>query len=239
MNHLSVSEVLARANATMVDPRVDVTGALASLLAGCTDALEADAAAVLVESGGLLDLLAATSHRVADLEVYQAQVEEGPCLDAIRRGEPVGLSGAAAIVERWPVAGPVIVASGYTSVQATPLVWRGSAFGGLNVFRSEDTDFEAQLAECRALADAVTLVIVSGHASVDHLGEGLREALAERAVVEQAKGALAHVRSLEMAQAYEALLALAEAESVPLGAAARHVMEQARTGTLDRRSPTT
>ena len=110
MNRLSVSEVLARANATMVQPGFDVTGALASLLAGVAAALPADAAAVLVEAEGNLEVLAATSHRVADLELYQAQVDEGPCVDAIRLGEAVGLTGAAALAERWPVAGPVITA---------------------------------------------------------------------------------------------------------------------------------
>jgi hypothetical protein len=238
MNRLSVSEVLARANATMVQPGFDVTGALASLLAGVAAALPADAAAVLVEAEGNLEVLAATSHRVADLELYQAQVDEGPCVDAIRLGEAVGLTGAAALAERWPVAGPVIVEAGYLSVQAVPLTFQGLAFGALNVFRTDDTDFLTQQAECRALADAVTLVIVSGHVGVDHLTAGLRAALEDRAVVEQAKGALAHALSLQMPAAFDTLLALAEEDGAPLGVAARRVMEQARTGSLGRPAST-
>ena len=64
---------------------------------------------------------------------------------------------------------------------------------------------------------------------------GLRTALAERAVVEQAKGALAHTRSLDMAAAFDALGALADEEDVSLGVAARWVMDRARAGTLDAR----
>ena len=86
MTRLTVSEVLAGANAAIVGPDLDVTGALASLLTGVTGALPADAAAVLVTTEGSLEVLAATSHRVADLEVYQAQVDEGPCLDAMHTG---------------------------------------------------------------------------------------------------------------------------------------------------------
>ena len=68
MTRTSVSEVLARANAAMVGPDLDVTGALARLLAGITASLPATAAAVLVDAEGSLEVLAATSHRALDLE---------------------------------------------------------------------------------------------------------------------------------------------------------------------------
>lgn len=230
MNHLSVGEVLARANAALVDPDLDVTGAIASLLAGANQALPADAAAVLVESDGALDLLAATSHRVADLEIHQAQTEEGPCIDTIRLSSDVDVTGAHAIEEQWPVTGAVIVRSGYASVHATPLTWRGTTFGGLNLFRSDEISFGDQLEECRALADAVTLTIVGRYLGQSHVADGLRAALEERAVVEQAKGALAYLQSLDMAAAYESLLAMAEEDGIPLGVAARRVMEWAQRG---------
>ena len=67
---------------------------------------------------------------------------------------------------------------------------------------------------------------------------GLRSALSDRAVVEQAKGALGHVRSLDMSAAYDALVAMADEEGVRLGVAARRVMERARTGALGS-APTT
>ena len=74
MSRMSVSQVLARANAAMVAADLDVTGALASLLAGAVEALPAGAAAVLVESDGALEVLAATSHRATDVEVYQVHL---------------------------------------------------------------------------------------------------------------------------------------------------------------------
>src|SRR3954471_18049143 len=67
MTTTSVSEVLASANAAMVRPDLDVTGALAQLLAGVTAALPASAAAVLVDAEGALEVLAATSHRALHL----------------------------------------------------------------------------------------------------------------------------------------------------------------------------
>lgn len=54
-----------------------------------------------------------------------------------------------------------MVRSGFLSVQAMPMTWQASTFGGLNLFREEAVGFEHQLADCRALADAVTLLLVS------------------------------------------------------------------------------
>ncbi len=235
MTRTSVSEVLARANSAMVGPDLDVTGALARLLTGVTASLPASAAAVLVDTDGSLEVLAATSHRALDLEMHQAQVDEGPCVDALRTGVEVHAVGADALVARWPQAGPAIVASGYRAVQALPLAWHGESFGALNVFRENPEGFEGQQPDCRALADAVTLLIVSAHVDHDHLAAGLRSALEDRSVVELAKGALAHTRSLDMAGAYDALVDLADEEQVTLGVAARRVMDRARSGTLDAR----
>ena len=66
---------------------------------------------------------------------------------------------------------------------------------------------------------------------------GLHAALEERALVELAKGALSHVLSVDMASAFDALLALADEEGLSLGNAARRVMVQARARTLG--SPST
>jgi transcriptional regulator with GAF, ATPase, and Fis domain len=235
MTRTSVSEVLARANAAMVGPDLDVIGALARLLTGVTASLPAAAAAVLVDNDGSLEVLAATSHRALDLEMHQAQVDEGPCLDALRAGTEVHAVGADDLVARWPQVGPVIVGSGYRAVQAVPLAWHGECFGALNVFREEPEGFEDQQPDCRALADAVTLLIVSAHVDHDHLTAALRAALEDRTVIELAKGALAHTRSLGMPEAYDALVGLADEEEVTLGEASRRVMERARTGTLDAR----
>ena len=234
MSRMSVSHVLARANAEMVAADLDVTGALASLLAGTLEALPADAAAVLVEVDGHLEVLAATSHRAEELEGYQAQVDEGPCLDAIRSGQVDEACGRDLLAQRWPVTGPTIVRAGFSAVAAVPLLWHGGTFGALNVFRNEPAGFGDDLRDCRALGDALTLVLAARALGPDHVVEGLREALRDRAMVEQAKGALAELRSLDMADAYDALVALARALGEPLGVTARLVMDEARSGGLRR-----
>ena len=235
MRPRTVSEVLAVVAAGAVAEDHDVTGALAALLLGATEALPADAAALLVRSPGAeLEVLASTSHRAADLEMHQIQADEGPCIDAVRGGAPVDVVGHDEMVARWGVAGQAVVASGYGSVHATPLRWRGTTFGALNVFRTEATSVGAAgTAACQAFADAATVLLVTnGQVDADRLMSSLDEALGARAVVEQAKGALAHTRGLDMASAFEALLTVADEDDVGLGEASRRVMARARAGTL-------
>lgn len=232
MTTTSVTDVLTRANAAMVGPHRDVTGALAQLLAGVLDVLSADAAAVLVTSDDSLEVLAATSHRATDLEIHQIQLREGPCLDALRTDRSAIEHGESAIVTRWPQAGPVILAAGYTAVQATPLRWHDDTFGALNVFWSDERDFAELAPEARAMADALTCILVSGSLGSEALTQSLHTALQRRGVVEQAKGALAHVLGIDTVEAFDALNALARREDVTLGRAAERVMALARRGTL-------
>jgi acetylornithine/succinyldiaminopimelate/putrescine aminotransferase len=233
MSHTTASRLLAGATASMVSGAADVTGALAALLAGVAELTPADAAAVLVETeSGSLELLAATSHRAADLEMYQVQADEGPCVDSIRTSAAVVESGTEAIRTRWPVTGPAIVASGYAAVVTAPLHWHGRSFGALNLFRTEADIKGSDAIDVQPFADAATMLIVSTHLSESDLTASIREALEGRAVVERAKGALAHVRSIDTAEAFEALVRLAEDERAPLGETARRVMDRARSGTL-------
>jgi AmiR/NasT family two-component response regulator len=76
------------------------------------------------------------------------------------------------------------------------------------------------------------MLILSTHLADRDLTVSLREALEGRAVVERAKGALAQTRSLDMPEAFDALVRIAAQERLSLGDAARRLMEQARSGTL-------
>ena len=143
--------------------------------------------------------------------------------------------GADGLLARWPQAGPAVVASGYRSVQALPLTWHGQTFGALTVFRADPSGFEHQQPGRRALADAVTLLVVSAHVDHDQFAVGQRSALDDHALVELAKGALVHTRSLDVAEAFDALVALADEGGSTVGVAARQVRYRARSRTLDAR----
>lgn len=226
-------DVLAEATAVTVDDSaVDVTGALARILRGSVEALGVEAAAVLVTVDGGLELLAATTHRVADLEAFQLHVEEGPCIDAVASSREVLATHPGSLTGTWPRAGAAILRAGYTSVHAVPLLWRGRCYGALNAFGTAPRSPGDDVASRRLLAHAVTLVIAGSLLGPGSVREALQDALTDRGMLERAKGALAEARGLEMAEAYDALVELARDEGVGLGTAVRLVLERARDGVL-------
>src|SRR5687767_4766758 len=92
----------AAANAAMIRG-VDCASTVHVLLADCLELLGADTAGVLVHVGEQqLELLAATSHRALEFELYQVQVHSGPCVESIASGESVDASGEAELVDKWP-----------------------------------------------------------------------------------------------------------------------------------------
>ncbi len=141
--------------------------------------------------------------------------------------EPLG--GAAALAARWPRVGPLIVDAGFDLVQAYPLSWHTRTLGGLNVFYAQAVPDDPQrLALGQAFADIATLVLVQTQAPSDReLTAHVRSALAERIVVEQAKGVLAETHAIELDAAYAMLLQIAATESSPLTQTARRIIRGA------------
>ena len=210
----------------------DLTGLLAQLVQDCAELLPADAAALLVRGAdGTFELLSATSHRVRELELFQAQRDAGPCVDAARSGAAVSGVGADEIEGRWHDVGREIVAAGFLAVHAFPLIWRGRALGGLTVFAADAEPMEASsLLLAQSFADFATLAIVQPTLVGDEdLVQQITDALEGRVVIEQAKGVLAYVVDLDMAAAYVELQARAEADGSTLSDAARNVIREARS----------
>ncbi len=74
---------------------------------------------LLLARGDDLELLSATSHRIAQLELFQIQNDVGPCVDAIRSGSPVFCTSRDDIQARWPRIGEAIVDAGYQTANLT------------------------------------------------------------------------------------------------------------------------
>lgn len=80
----TTTDVLAATVAQMVG-HGDVTDHLGHLLTDGTGLLQASALGLLVRAhpDEPLELLSATSHRVAELELFQRQLDQGPCVDVL------------------------------------------------------------------------------------------------------------------------------------------------------------
>src|SRR5829696_3641507 len=116
-------EVLAAASSAMLGEH-HVGDLLARLMTDCLEPMSAHAAAILVVDDSQLALLSASTHRAAELEMLQTQESNGPCVEAIERGQLVTAIGDE-LVERWDNVGAAIRDAGFVSVHAFPMRWHG------------------------------------------------------------------------------------------------------------------
>jgi transcriptional regulator with GAF, ATPase, and Fis domain len=136
MSATTASQAFVDAAAAMVQ-QADIADTLARLLDDCAKLTTATAIGLLVKNGdGDLELLAATSHRATELELYQLQQNHGPCLDAARHGAALSAHSGDAIADRWGRVGEAIVKAGFHAVQAVPLRWHGKTIGAMNAFHT-------------------------------------------------------------------------------------------------------
>ena len=230
MTTRTAAQALADATAAMTRGS-DVTDVLDRLVRDSAEALGAQAVGLLVQtSGGDLELLSATSHQVAELELFQIQHDSGPCIEAISSGTAVAQTGPDEIRARWPQSGAAITGAGYQAVRAYPLRWRGHTLGALNAFHASPSPQDSDTGLLgQALADIATVVILqTGRLSAEQITDRVQQALQARTAIEQAKGVLAYARKLEMAAAYELLRELAASSQTTLSATAAAVIAEAQ-----------
>lgn len=228
------TEALADAARQLVHG-TDIADLLARLVRTTASALSADAVGLMLRTTGTLELLASTSHRVAELELFQVQQDSGPCIDAIETGAAVSVVGSDAMLARWPSIGSAVLASGYASVHAFPLVWHGRVLGGLNIFAASVEEWDAQqMAVGQTFADVSTLAVVHHPELSDHdLELRIERALAGRVVIERAKGVLSHVHEISPDEAYDLLSKISTEQGATLTTTARRIISAAARGARD------
>jgi transcriptional regulator with GAF, ATPase, and Fis domain len=187
----------------------DVVDLLNSLTSQCAQMLDvASAGLLLADQLGVLHVLAASTENTRQLELFQLQRDQGPCLDCYRSGQPVAVSDLSAATTRWPefVAGATI--AGFASVHALPMRLRENTLGVLGLFGATAGALnDDDLTLGQALADVASVALVQEKASADKtsVNEQLQNALTNRVVIEQAKGVLSQLGQLDMNQAFDAL----------------------------------
>ncbi len=207
----------------------DVIGMTTALLAGCCRATGAAAAGLVVTrpDDHQLELLSSTSHSAQEIELYQLQVDQGPCVDAVKTRGPVTVIGGREIAARWPAVASAFERAGYQAVHAVPMIFRGEALGALNLFFADET-VEGVADVGRVFADIATVAIVhSGRVTAQDVVARSRSALAERIVIERAKGVLAYVEDVTPQEAFDLLLALTEDSGQTLGDVATEIVYNA------------
>lgn len=180
----------------------------------CADLLGVASAGLLLADGqGTMHLVAASSQKTHNLELFQLQRQEGPCLDCYHSGTPVLVDDLASEQDRWPQFVPAALQAGFAAVHALPMRLHDTTLGALGLFGTEIGALEEEdLALAQAMADVASIALIAERAASDPsaIDAQLRAALHARIVLEQAKGFLAEYGNLDTDEALSVLRRYAE-----------------------------
>ncbi|MCA1696959.1 MAG: GAF and ANTAR domain-containing protein, partial [Actinobacteria bacterium] len=157
---------------------------------------------------GELRVMASSSEAMRELELFEADDDEGPCVDCYRSGRAVVGLDLSATDSPWPGFSPRAVTAGFLSVHALPMQLRGRTIGALNMYRPQRGSMaEPDVVAAQALADVSTIAILQHRAVLETqvVNEQLQGALNSRIAVEQAKGVVAERAGLDMEESFARL----------------------------------
>jgi GAF domain-containing protein len=131
----------------------------------------------------------------------------GPCLEALAAGVRVEVPDMT-VETRWGAYADYALDQGVHSLVSLPVVLDGHTLGALNLFSTTSHAFaEADIARAEAFTGqaATALTILLRQARQIALDDQLREALATRAVIDQALGILMVTHKINSREAFEIL----------------------------------
>lgn len=207
----------------------DVIEVLTMLCNRCVETIDVDASGVmLVSPAGDLQYVASSSESMRVLELYQIQVNEGPCLDCFRSGEAIIDRVLVDATDEWPQFSPIAIEQGFHSVYCLPMRLRGRVIGALNFFRNESAPLDANdVVVAQGLADVATIAILQHQSFVDArvLNSQLSNALNSRIAIEQAKGMISQATNCDMVESFDRLRAYSRNHNLRLTAVANSVVD--------------
>lgn len=212
----------------------DVVDLLSGLTSDCARLLDIAAAGLLLADGqGVLHVLAASSERTRDLEIFQLQRDQGPCLDCFHSGQQVIADDLSLEKKRWPQFVAAATAAGFAAVHALPMRLRGTTLGALNLFSTKVGALAAddlELAQALAHVASIALVTDKAASDKDTINQQLQTALTSRITIEQAKGFLAQFGGLDMDQAFAVLRRYAQDHNARLSDVAQQLVTRKLAG---------
>jgi len=222
----SVPEAFVSLADSLVEP-FDVVELLDGLTGECARLLDvASAGLLLADRFNVLHVVAASSEQTRNLELFQLQRDEGPCLECFRTGTAVSVADLQSQAVRWPQFAAAARQMGFASVHALPMRLHDQMLGTLGLFGAAVgalSDEDLNLGQ--ALAHVASVSLVTGNAATDrrNLNQQLQTALDSRVLIEQAKGAVAQHANVTMDEAFTLLRRYARNHNQKLTDVARTV----------------
>jgi GAF domain-containing protein len=152
------------------------------------------------------------------LDEQQYEVQDGPCLEAIRTARVVHTDDLS-VETRWNGYPAMAVAHGVRSVLSNPLLVNTSPIGALNLYavseHAFDADSRAAAAQLTGLA-AATLTAAMRHYNEVTFTDHLRTALSSRSVIDQAIGIIIGMQRCPPDTAFDILRTVSQNRNIPL-----------------------
>jgi GAF domain-containing protein len=200
-----VVETLVELADTLV-AEYDVIDFMQTLAERSVELVEVSAAGImLADSQGRLRHAACSSEQMRLVELFELQLEEGPCFDAFRQQQAVRSDSPDDAARRWPHFAPGAREGGFAAVSAVPLRLRGEAVGALNLFSTTNGALDDErLLVVQGMADIATIGILQARLIRDQsvLTSQLEAALDSRVSIEQAKGVVSERRNINVDDAF-------------------------------------
>jgi len=212
---------------------VTVAEALAKI---CDAALEAEPeatrAGISMTVGARIGTYVFTHPDVEDIDKSQYDTGDGPCVEAFRTGETVIIHST---TERgpYPEFRAAAASHGLSSVISSPMRTGAQTVGALNLYSPSVGAFDATSAErLEAFSSQAGWLLVNHQAYWDarSLSENLRQAMASRAEIEQAKGIIMASTGCTADEAFDQLRLQSQSENVKLRAIAAEIVRRAQRG---------
>lgn len=162
--------------------------------------------------------VACTDPLASRADELQYQTGDGPCLHAIRRGEPVHI-GDMASHDRWPRFCRQAASLGIRSCLVVPLLTDGEPAGALNLYARRPFAFgpaETRRAERFARHASGALTLALRMASCEDLNDQLRSSIVSRAVIDQALGVIMATERCPQQKAFALLRTVSQNTNVKL-----------------------
>jgi GAF domain-containing protein len=165
------------------------------------------AVGITVRRNGRAYTVATNGQLAANLDEIQYGKGEGPCLRALRTGEVIMVDDLSSET-RFGEYRTLALGYGVRSSLSLPLVVEGKVRGALNLYSLNPAAFglaERTAAELFATQAAAAFTLVTRQAHQMQMSTQLRDALASRAVIDQAIGIIMNQRRISAERAFEIL----------------------------------